>query len=192
MIFKYAALLFALSLLPSPCPAQDNHKSEGQSSIESRYIPVHTFDATRNAAADVEQAVAEARKTGKHILLEVGGDWCPWCHALERLLQEHPELLQVRDESFITVAVYYNSDKKNEELLSHYPKVLGIPHFFILDEAGTLLHSQHGVELQTNGNYSPDKIKAFLDEWSPHRVSGAAKTDSNAHNEAFARKLTEQ
>ena len=38
------------------------------------------YDPKRNADSDVKNAIAEARKTGKRVLLEVGGEWCSWCH----------------------------------------------------------------------------------------------------------------
>jgi thiol:disulfide interchange protein len=137
--------------------AQDKGKPEPQS---------HTFDSTRDAAAEIEKAVAEAQQTGKRIILDIGGDWCPYCRALDQLYQDHPDLLQLRDANFIVVNVYYGADKKNEQALSHYSKVLGIPHFFVLNSDGTLLHSQHVLDLKADGNYSPVKMKEFLSKWS--------------------------
>ncbi len=72
-----------------------------------------------------------------------------------------------REKNFITVAVFYSSENKNEQVLSHYSKVLGVPHFFVLEKDGSLLHSQHVLELRTGGNYNPDKMKEFLIKWAP-------------------------
>ena len=135
------------------------------------YVPVHTFDPKRDAAADIQEAIAEARKTGKRIILDVGGDWCQYCHQMDQLFQEHPELVEIRDRNFVTVAVYHGSDKKNEQTLSRYPKVEGIPHFYVLDGDGSVLHSQHLVELRKNGKYDPDKMKDFLTKWAPAAAS---------------------
>jgi thiol:disulfide interchange protein len=137
--------------------AQNQSKPEPQS---------HTFDSTRDATADIGKAIAEAQQTGKRIILDIGGDWCPYCRALDQVFQDHPDLLQLRDANFIVVNVYYGPDKKSEQALSLYSKVLGIPHFFVLDSNGTLLHSQHVLDLKTDGNYSPAKLKAFLGKWS--------------------------
>jgi len=94
------------------------------------------LDATRDAAADVQAAILEAQKTGKRILLDVGGEWCPWCHVLDEFFHQHPDVLELRDVNFVVVNVYYGSDR-NEKVLSHYSKVLGIPHFFVWDKDGT-------------------------------------------------------
>ena len=37
------------------------------------YEPVHHYDPARDAAKDIDDAVAEAARSGKRVLLEVGG-----------------------------------------------------------------------------------------------------------------------
>ena len=134
--------------------AQGNKLPDAQlaGAADSSYVPVHKFDPKRDAAADIQAAIAEAQKTGKRIILDIGGDWCQYCHQMDQLFQEHPELLELRDKNFITVAIYYGTDKKNEQVLSHYPKVDGIPHFYVLDSRGSVLHSQHLLELRKGGS----------------------------------------
>jgi len=124
------------------------------------------FDSTRDAALDIETAIAEAQRSKKRIILEVGGDWCAYCQELDKVFQHHASLLRFRDTNFIVVNVYYSPDNKNQQALSRYSKVLGIPHFFVLESDGTLLHSQHVLELKAEGSYSPDKIREFLVKWS--------------------------
>lgn len=165
MIPKYSFVIVAAWTF-FPCLAQN-------SKLDSP-----TFNVARDPALDIDHAVLEAKKTEKHILIEVGGDWCPWCHELDRLLQEHPELRQLRDENFVTVKVYYNSDNRNGKTLSRYPKLLGIPHLFVLDYNGAVLHSQHALDLQLNGTYSAEKMKAFLVRWSPPQAGGTRRSDT--------------
>jgi len=170
MTFKAAAVLFTFGALQPLGLFGQDATIPAPSTATPSYVEVHTYDHARNAATDIDRAVAEARKTGKRILVEIGGDWCPWCHSLDNFFQQHPDLLQLRDRQFITVDVYYGKDQKNEQVLSRYSKVLGIPHFFVLDDNGTLLHSQHVVELEAGGSYSTDKMKEFLIKWSaPNR-----------------------
>jgi thiol:disulfide interchange protein len=170
--FRFVAVLFAFGALQAVCVfGQAATKPEAQSAAGPDYVVAHQFDPARNATADIEQAIAEAQKTGKRVLVDVGGDWCHWCRTLDQFFQEHQDLLQSREAGFITVKVYYGKDNKNEQALSQYSKVLGIPHFFVLDENGTLLHSQHVIELQKDGAYNPDKMREFLTKWS--RASGS-------------------
>ena len=130
------------------------------------YTPILHFDSKRDATADIQAAVSEAQKTGKRILLDVGGDWCTYCQQMDQFFQTRPEIRRLRDSNFITVPIFYSSEDKNEMVLKHYPKVEGIPHFFVLEKDGTLLRSQHVLELRSNGQYDPEKIRAFLIKWS--------------------------
>jgi len=158
--------------------AQGHKASDAQLSgtAPTSYVPVHKFDPNRDAAADIQTAIAEAQRSGKRILLDVGGDWCSWCHELEKFFEQHPEMVDLRDKNFITVAVFYSHENKNEKVLSPYPKVEGIPHFFVLEKDGTLLHSQGMLKLETGGELDPEKMKGFLLKWSP-RSQNEAKID---------------
>jgi len=162
VVFVAAGSLFSL--------AQNNNALDAKSASPAAYnsyIPVHKFDPKRDAAADIQAAITEAQKTGKRIILDVGGDWCQYCHQMDNFFHDHSDTLKFREQNFITVAIFYGSVNKNEKALSHYSKVLGIPHFFVLEKDGTLLHSQHLTELRVNGNYNPDKMEDFLARWAP-------------------------
>ena len=126
------------------------------------------FDPGRDAAKDIEQAVAEAARTGKRVLVDVGGNWCSWCHEMERFIDAHADLRALRDRNFVTVKVNYSPENKNEAILSKYPKIPGYPHLFILDGKGALLHSQDTSKLADGRKSSDlDKFTAFLTEWAP-------------------------
>ena len=127
-----------------------------------------TFDPARDAAKDIELAVAEAARTGKRVLVDVGGNWCGWCHEMERFVDAHADLRALRDRNFVTVKVNYSPENKNEAVLSRYPKIPGYPHLYVLDQTGALLHSQNTVEIEDGKtSYDLDKFMAFLKKWAP-------------------------
>ena len=37
------------------------------------------YDPSRDAMKDIYQAIDEAKSTGRNVLCQVGGNWCPWC-----------------------------------------------------------------------------------------------------------------
>jgi thiol:disulfide interchange protein len=126
------------------------------------------FDPTRDAAKDIEKALTEAERTGKRVILDVGGDWCRWCHEMERYIEAHAELRELRDRNFVTVKVNWSPENRNEAVLSKYPKIKGYPHLFVLDAKGALLHSQDtGLLEDGKSSYDLEKFTAFLKEWSP-------------------------
>ena len=50
------------------------------------------FDPKRDPASDLEMAKVEAQRGGKRIMLDVGGEWCSWCHRLDKLVEEDGEI----------------------------------------------------------------------------------------------------
>jgi thioredoxin-related protein len=131
------------------------------------YTPVKKYDPGRNAEQDIRDAVTEAQKTGKRILLEVGGDWCHWCHIMDDYFDRNPKLTASRDTHFITVKINFSPQNENEKTLSKYPKIPGYPHLFVLETNGTLLHSQFTGDLEEGESYNLQKFTDFLSKWAP-------------------------
>ncbi len=130
-------------------------------------VEIEKFDPTRNAVSDLQQAIARAQAEEKRIILDVGGEWCGWCRALDKFFSQNPNILKLRDEKFIWVKVNYSDENNNEEFLAKYPSVAGYPHLFVLEKDGTLLQSQKTEELEGGSSYSQKKFLAFLKKWSP-------------------------
>jgi thiol:disulfide interchange protein len=157
-------LLTAVAHLPPrSAVAQDRREAASQ----PKNNPVTEYDPKRDAAQDIQDAIKEAQRTNKRILLEVGGEWCGWCHTLDRFFQANPDLLFLRDKNFVTVKINFSGDNENKELLSHYPAIPGYPHIFVLDAEGKLLHSQDTSELESGKSYNLEKLTAFLTNWAP-------------------------
>jgi len=124
--------------------------------------PPQKFDARRDAVKDVAAAVALASAQGKRVLVDVGGEWCPWCHVMDRFFTAHADARQLRDEGYVFVKVNYSPANRNEQLLAQWPKAPGYPHLFVLDGKGQLLHSQPGAELEGGKDFDREKMLAFL------------------------------
>jgi thiol:disulfide interchange protein len=120
------------------------------------------FDPARDAVADVDEAVAQARAQGKSVLVDVGGEWCAWCHILDRFIAARPEVRRMLDEHYVLVKVNWSPGNRNERLLSRWPKPSGYPHFYVLDGQGRLLASQATGELEAGRDYDERKMLAFL------------------------------
>lgn len=131
------------------------------------YQPVVDYDPGRDAAADIQQALAEAQRTNRNVLLEVGGDWCIWCHIMDKFFETHSDLLSLRESNYVWVKVNFSRENKNEQVLSQYPKIPGYPHLFVLGAQGQLLHSQSTAELEAGKSYNKKKFTKFLEKWVP-------------------------
>ncbi len=130
------------------------------------YAPVEKFDPSRDAAADIRSALAEARHSGRRVLLDVGGNWCVWCRRLDTLFTTHPDLERFREAHYVVVKVNWSPENKNESVLSRYPAIRGYPHLFVLDGDGTLVRSEDTGELEKGKGHDPEKVMAFLRAWA--------------------------
>ena len=139
------------------------------------YHPVQQYDPERDAAADIDAAVAEARRSKRHVLIEVGGEWCGWCHRLDDYLKANRKLNALLERNFVMVKVNYSPENENEEVLSGYPEVAGYPHFFVLDGHGKLLHSQDTAKLEKGKSYHARRFKRFLTRWGPRGSGPSAR-----------------
>ena len=127
------------------------------------------FEHQRDAANDIKQTIQLAKESGKRILLDVGGEWCIWCHRLDAFIEANKELKDLIDKNFIWLKINFSKENKNEAVLSKYPEAAGYPHFFVLESDGKFLHSQNTGELEEDKDYSKQKLISFFNEWSPKK-----------------------
>lgn len=124
------------------------------------------FDPKRDAAKDISAGVAKAKKENKRVILDVGGEWCGWCHKLDKMFREDVEVAKILKAKYIVVKVNFSPENENKAVLAKYPKIVGYPHLFVLDKEGKLLHSQDTGLLETGANHDHDKVMTFLKKWA--------------------------
>ncbi len=157
------ACLVVLLALP-PCGCTQTAGRQG-AAVKASAGP---FDPTRDAAKDLQNAIAQAKSEGKRVLVDVGGNWCGWCREMERFVEAHPDLKATRDRYFVTVKVNWSPENQNKAVLSKYPKVEGYPHLFVLDADGNLLQSQDTSQIEDGkSSYDLAKFTAFFEKWRP-------------------------
>ncbi len=141
--------------------------SQEKAAAMPSYVQVTRFDPSRDAATDIAAAAAEAKRTGRHVLVDVGGDWCIWCKRLDAFFDEQKDAADFLRKNYVPVKVNYSKENKNEAVLSRYPKVAGYPHLYVLDDDGKLLHSQDTGALESGKGHDLEKVLAFLKHWAP-------------------------
>lgn len=124
------------------------------------------FDPARDAATDVAQAVAMAKADGKRVIVDVGGEWCSWCHILDRFIASHAEVRALIDARYVWVKVNVSKENRNRAFLARWPRIEGYPHLFILDAGGRLVHSQDTGVLESGKGYDETRFVAMLRRWS--------------------------
>lgn len=125
-----------------------------------------SFDPQRDPARDLLAAEAMAQPENRRIVLDVGGEWCSWCHVLDDFVEGDAQIRRLRDARFVWVKVNFSPDNENKAFLAGYPTIDGYPHLFVLDAQGHLLLSQSTAEFEHGKGYNRKKFLAFLQKWA--------------------------
>ena len=135
--------------------------------VEAAELPAYSrhYDPARDPFADGRAAIELAKKTQRRILIEVGGNWCKWCHVLDKFIKNDAEIEQALYQTFVVLKVNVSDENSNEKFLAAFPKNLGYPHMYVADMDGKVLHSQDTAAFLVNLKYSKVKFLAFLKRW---------------------------
>jgi len=130
--------------------------------------PITIYNPDADAKAEVSSAVARAAAEGKHVFLQIGGNWCPWCVRFHKMVSEDAKLDSLLNANYEVVKVNYSKEKDNHELLATlgYPQRFGFPVFVILDEKGKVLHIQDSWYLEQDKGYNREKVEHLFMMWS--------------------------
>ena len=123
------------------------------------------YDSTSNPSIDGKNALLYAKQTHRKVLIEVGGDWCQWCHILDEFIADHPEVKTILYDHFVILKVNVSDDNKNKEFMSSMPEVDGYPHVYITDEKGSIKFSGDLSPLLKKGKFSEKLFLEFLNRW---------------------------
>jgi thiol:disulfide interchange protein len=167
-----AALTFLILFGPS-APAQEASKPK-----EAARRP-DIYDTNADARAQVNTALASARRDHSRVLVMIGGNWCGWCHKLHDLFRTDPEIAQLLRNEYQLVMV--DTQAKNSDALMSEWKVdhaKGVPYLVVLDETGTVVTRQETGSLEEGDHHDPAKVKGFLAEHVAEPVAARAVLDA--------------
>lgn len=135
--------------------------SFGQDSIK-------IYNPKADAAADLERAVKAANEQGKHVLVQVGGNWCSWCIRLHSFFQSEQKIDSILNSDYILLKINYSPENKNPDVLAKldFPQRFGFPVLLIVDGNGKRLHTQDSGLLELGKGYDAEKIERFLLSWN--------------------------
>lgn len=137
-------------------------------SDSSHTLPAYstTYDPARNAFKDGKAAISLATQTQRRILIELGGDWCMWCHRMDAFLDANPDIKKQLHETFVMLKINVSDENDNADFLSAFPKPLGYPHMYVAEYNGSVLWSQDTAEFIVDGKYSRKAFSDFFERWT--------------------------
>ena len=127
------------------------------------------YDPKANVEKDVAVALGQAKKEGKHVLLQIGGNWCVWCYRFNSFVLTDSTLKTMLNNNYVVYHLNYSPENKNEAYLKKlgFPQRFGFPVLVILDADGNRLNTQDSSLLEKGNGYDREKVKNFLYAWSP-------------------------
>lgn len=136
---------------------------------------VKVYDENADAAADIKNAVEMAKQENKHVMIFIGGNWCPWCLKLNKFINEDAEIKAALYDNYKVVKMNYSKENKNLNLLSKldFPQRLGFPVIVILDQEGNRIHTQNSAYLEFEKFYDKKKLTGFFGDWTVKKLDPA-------------------
>jgi thioredoxin-related protein len=128
---------------------------------------VNLYNPLANARADIAQAVQMAKAQNKQVLIQVGGNWCPWCIRLHHFFESDAKVDSILKADYVFTLVNYSKENKNPDILASlgYPQRFGFPVLVVLDQHGNRLHTQDTGYLEKDKGYDEQKVITFLLNW---------------------------
>lgn len=144
----------AATLAPPPVPA-------GQPAPVAAPYPAIT-----QAHADVAAAQAEAKRTGRDLLIDFGGNWCPDCRVLAGMLRD-PAVAPWIAAHFVPVSVNVGRINTNLDLARAYGvTVKAVPTVLIVTPDGKLKDPDGTLALGDARTMSTKAVVDLLASWA--------------------------
>ena len=125
------------------------------------------YDSRRDAEGDLAATIAKAKKSGKQVLIDLGGNWCTDCRILAGVM-ELPELKPFVEKHYEVVSIDVGRFNKNMQIPARYgvPKLAGAPTILIVDTNGKLVNATNAADLADARSMNPQGIANWLARWA--------------------------
>ncbi len=142
----------------------------GLSSILSAQNKIYNPDA--DAKKELADAIKKAGEKQKHVLIQIGGNWCPWCIKFHKFIESHTKIDSLIKSDYVFLLINYSKEKienRNLDIMKQlgFPQRFGFPVLVVLDGNGKVLHIQDSGYLESGNDYDEKKVQLFLKNWTP-------------------------
>jgi len=130
-----------------------------------------------NAKADgmklLDSALVIAKATNKHVMVQIGGNWCSWCYMFDAFYKNDAELDSIVKANYVVIHVNFDGKKASFPILERleYPHRFGVPVIVIVNAEGRRLHTQNSEFLESGNSYNKKKMLSFFKSWTVISVS---------------------
>lgn len=149
----------------------------------SASLPLYSkvYDDKRDPFKDAAAAISLAQATNRNVLIEIGGNWCTWCHKMDRFLDKNPDIYQSLHQEFVVLKINVSDSNENEAFMKGLPPVLGYPHMYVSTSSGKMVLSKDTAELQEDGQYAAANWRNFINQWKPSATNVVTQQMAQGH-----------
>jgi len=120
------------------------------------------YDETADAHAQVDAAFATAKATGRTVLLDFGGNWCPDCRILAGVLRD-PTVHDWMSSRFVLLQIDVGRRTKNMDIAQRFGvTVKGVPTVLMITPDGKLLNPDNPYGLSDARSMSSQAVVDLL------------------------------
>jgi hypothetical protein len=124
------------------------------------------YDPQADPFDQYHAAIAQAQSEHKLVLIIAGGEWCRWCHALNKFVTRNADVDARLHDAFVVVKVYVGEENYNEFFFSQLPEARGAPYFWIIAPDRRVLTAQSTAMFEAGKNgYDKREFMEFIDHW---------------------------
>jgi thioredoxin-related protein len=157
--------IIPLIFFAGSCIAGAQTNSTANTTVQAKQPLI--YDESADGSKQIAAALDTATKEHKRVLLMFGANWCVWCHKLHTLFETDQNIKEVLKANFVVVMVNVKSHKDAVNVRYGNPTRHGVPVIVMLDADGKQLTTEDTGLLVEGDHHSPQKVMAFLKEWSP-------------------------
>ena len=163
----YAAAL-AAAALALPAAAATPPKADVPSFEQLKTPLPYPYDETANADAQVAKARAKAKASGKLLIIDLGGNWCPDCRILAGTV-ELPAIKAFVDKHYEVVSVDVGRFNHNLQVPARYgytQRLKGVPTMLVVDpKTDKVINPDDVFALSDARSMSPQALADWLARW---------------------------
>src|SRR5215471_11769635 len=137
-------------------------------SLKELTVPDAPYDEKANASAQVDAVIARAKKSGKRVLIDLGGNWCADCRILAGLM-ELPEMQSFLKAHYEMVSVDVGRFNRNLQIPARYgitQRLEGVPAFLVVTTDGKLVNAGRVSAIQDARHMTPQALADWLAQWT--------------------------
>ncbi|MFL6416378.1 MAG: thioredoxin family protein [Bryobacteraceae bacterium] len=130
------------------------------------------YPSPDRARADLQAALATAKREGKRVLVVFGANWCYDCHVLDATFRS-ASFAPLVTRNYVVLHINIGDEgKDNNDLAREFGVGLdhGVPNLAVLDASGRVLVAQRG-EFEATTKIGPSDVRAFLEKWKGPRTA---------------------